>query len=155
MVLLKYLCWRPIHWKHCFPKSIHFGELSSTIKTLNKSTNWRQALFTPPPPGRPPGGLRGQPEQRRGQLCPGRGPVDQQQDRRGRRRGGGGGQGPGQEVYRLGICQGDSEDLITDHATLDEVLLKRRRTSPTERQVHLSSCLSSPTDLRKARECMN
>ena len=30
------------------------------------------------------------------------------------------------------------------YKTLDEVLLKRGRTSPTQLQVHLSSCLSTP-----------
>ena len=35
-------------------------------------------------------------------------------------------------------------ELKPQRCTLDEVLLKRGRTSPTQLQVHLSSCLSSP-----------
>jgi len=34
--------------------------------------------------------------------------------------------------------------IMTLGGTLDEVLLKRGRTSPTQLQVHLSSCLSTP-----------
>ena len=42
--------------------------------------------------------------------------------------------------------------LLRNRGILDEVLLKRGRTSPTQVQVHLSSCLSTPIQACEAEE---